>query len=179
MRTAALALCLMGSAAVAQDDNPYDSRLLHSCLGQAQSDQAQSDSARPDIAEDALPGCIGVAAAACMQVPGGDTTVGMVQCLSAEAEDWDKLFNKAYKTAMTAAEAADAGLAQLGSAASPAAPVLRQAQRHWIAFRDASCTYESVRFQGGTAGGPAAADCMMRLTAAQALRLMEMTEAGL
>jgi len=64
----------------------------------------------------------------------------------------------------------------LGSAAEPAAPVLKQAQRDWIAFRDSSCKFQSIRYQGGTAGGPAAATCLMQMTGEQALHLRDLLE---
>ena len=44
-------------------------------------------------------------------------------------------------------------------------------RRAWIAFRDAACNYEATRWGGGTGAGPAAADCVMKLTARQALHL--------
>ena len=69
--------------------------------------------------------------------------------------------------------------ARTRSLASPkAAPVLKEAQRNWIAFRDKSCEYQSVYFQGGTAGGPAASGCMLELTAQQALRLRTVPGSG-
>ncbi|WP_134726135.1 lysozyme inhibitor LprI family protein [Paracoccus luteus] len=159
MRVLILTL-LLASPALAQNGPPYDGKLLSSCL------EGAGDNPRV---------CIGKASDACMAGPGGDTTVGMVECLSAESKAWDNLLNASYGKALTAAKAADAELMQLGSAAEPAAPVLQQAQRDWIAFRDASCRYASLQFQGGTAGGPAAAGCMMELTADQALRLGAMT----
>ena len=44
-------------------------------------------------------------------------------------------------------------------------------QRAWIAWRDAACLYEVSQWGGGTGGGPAGADCMMRLAGEQALAL--------
>jgi uncharacterized protein YecT (DUF1311 family) len=160
MRALVIAL-LVATPALAQDGPDYDAGLLPACLAGAGDDPRS---------------CIGKASDACMATPGGDTTIGMVACLTGESGDWDKLLNAAYAKAMDAATQADADLKQLGSAAPPAAPALQQAQRDWIAFRDASCRYESLRFQGGTAGGPAAAGCMLELTADQALRLRALSE---
>lgn len=62
----------------------------------------------------------------------------MVDCLSAEAAQWDALMNRWYGEAMKQAQAADADLKEAESAASPAAPLLKSSQRDWITFRDAS-----------------------------------------
>ncbi|MDT1061643.1 lysozyme inhibitor LprI family protein [Paracoccus sp. CPCC 101403] len=160
MRILALAL-LLATPAVA-DEPAYDPNILTACL-----DRTAGDTGNARV-------CIGEASTACMAKPGGDTTVGMGNCLAAETKDWDALLNREYTRLLKRAEEADADLVKLGSAADPAAPVLKQSQRDWIAFRDSSCRYEAVRFQGGTAGGPASANCMMQLTGEQALRLRDM-----
>ncbi len=153
-----LAAPAIATPALAQEPG-YDGKILTACL-----DRTAGDSGNTAV-------CIGEASTACMATPGGDTTVGMVDCLMAETRDWDTLLNDHYTKALAAAETADKELAEIGSAAEPAAPVLKQAQRDWIAFRDSSCRYQDLRYQGGTAGGPAAASCQMQLTAEQALRL--------
>jgi len=167
MRLLVLSLMLATGPALAQSGPTYDAKGLATCL---------ADAGTGADAGPARHACIGRAAAQCMASPGGDTTAGMVECLDHEARDWDRLLNDRYRQVLQAAKAADAGLAGLGSAAAPAAPALQEAQRTWITFRDASCRYESLRFQGGTAGGPAAGDCVLRLTAEQALRLDAMAE---
>nr|WP_010396276.1 lysozyme inhibitor LprI family protein [Paracoccus sp. TRP] len=161
------ALIAFAAPAMAEDGPRYDAGGFARCIADAK--------AGTDI-DAALNNCIGVASTQCMATPGGDTTVGMSQCLESETRDWDKLLNINYARALKVAEAADKELAELGSAASPAAPELRKAQRNWIAFRDSTCRYEVLRFQGGTAGGPAAQSCMLELTADQALRLGRLTE---
>ena len=169
MRGLAL-LALIAAPAFAQDV-VYDAAVLDSCLEDAAREHAQTD-----IEAEPLRACIGAAAMDCMQGPEGGTTVGMVDCLSRETGQWDGLLNRWYGQALAQAEEGDAALKDLGSAAPPAAPVLRDAQRGWIAFRDKSCEFESVRWQGGTLGGPASGDCMLRLTAEQALRLKAIAE---
>ncbi len=166
-------LGLVASPAFAQDLVRFDDALLPACLGQVAQDHAQTD-----VEGDPRRACIGQAATACMQGEGGSTTVGMVECLGQETAQWDKLLNDHYAKALTAFQADDAELKALGSAAPPAAPVLQQAQRNWVAYRDKSCEFEAVRYQGGTAGGPASAGCMLDLTAAQALRLMDILGTG-
>ncbi|WJS83992.1 lysozyme inhibitor LprI family protein [Paracoccus sp. TOH] len=167
MRLLVLSLLLAAGPVLAQDGPRYDADGFAKCIADAETDAG---------AGPGLPGCIGQASRQCMATPGGETTVGMVDCLGHEAKDWDKLLNGYYERALKTAEAADAELAELGSAAIPAAPALQQAQRHWIAFRDSSCRYEGLRYQGGTLGGPAAQDCVLRLTAEQALRLRDIAE---
>jgi uncharacterized protein YecT (DUF1311 family) len=68
-------------------------------------------------------------------------------------------------------EATDAELKELGLAEPSTSAALRDMQRTWIAYRDAACAYERSQWGGGTGGGPATADCLMRMTAAQALAL--------
>ncbi|WP_323717194.1 lysozyme inhibitor LprI family protein [Paracoccus aminovorans] len=167
MRLLVFSLLLAAGPALAQDGPQYDAEGFAKCVADAEADLN---------AEAALRTCIGQASTLCMATPGGDTTVGMVQCLDHEAQDWDKQLNRQYDRALKAAKAADAELAALGSAAEPAAPALQQAQHDWVAFRDSSCRYESLRYQGGTLGGPAAQDCVLQLTAQQALRLRNIAE---
>lgn len=168
MRYLALIAAFAASPALAQIDVSYDDSILSACLDETAQSQPQ-----PLLDYEPLRACIGKASETCIEGPDGSSNAGISACISHETADWDALLNKHYERAMTRAKAADADLAELGSAASPAAPVLQQAQRNWMSFRDASCEYESVRYQGGTAGGPASAACMMELTATQALRLMQ------
>jgi uncharacterized protein YecT (DUF1311 family) len=115
--------------------------------------------------------CVGASAEACIDTPDGSTTVGMGFCLGAERDYWDVRLNGAYRALLAIEDAAAAELKQLGSAAPSPAESLRAMERAWIAYRDAACSYEVSTWGGGTGGGPAGADCMMRLTARQALML--------
>ncbi|MDF3606032.1 DUF1311 domain-containing protein [Paracoccus sp. DMF-8] len=164
------ALAVIAAPVLAQDGVSYDDSILDACLNDRMAEHAQTD-----IEGEPLRLCIGQAAVACMQGPDGDTTYGMGECLSRETRQWDMLLNAWYDKALNHAESADADLADMGSAAPKAAPALRAAQRNWIAYRDKSCEFEAVRHQGGTMGGPASADCMLQLTATQALRLRDIT----
>ena len=156
------------AAGVSHGDPAYDGSLLEDCLGRVAAEHGTGD---PDA--EAMRQCIGQAASACMAGEGGDTTIGMVTCLTEEAREWDMILTAWFSRLTRQAAAADVQLQELGSAAPPAGPALQRAHEHWQAFRDASCEYESLRFQGGTAGGPAAASCLLDLTATQALRLMD------
>ncbi|TJZ93887.1 DUF1311 domain-containing protein [Paracoccus gahaiensis] len=155
MRAVALALLLAGPAAAQDGPPPFDAGPLTACL----EGDAPADS------------CIGLAATACMEGADGQTTVGMGFCLGAERDLWDDRLNTAYGALMERAQATDAEMTGLGSSAAPQAPALREMQRDWIAYRDAACEYEAVRWGGGTGAGPAAAQCALTLTARQALWL--------
>lgn len=115
--------------------------------------------------------CAGKAAQACMMTPGGDTTYGMIECLSGELGYWEARMNAAMDARRRAAATADAELAALGSAAPPLTPALEAMAERWAAFREAACFYEQAQWMGGTGGGPATLACYMHETARQALRL--------
>ena len=117
--------------------------------------------------------CVGLSADACMASPDGQSTVGMGFCLGREYELWDDRLNAAYGGLMELEKAAEAELKDLGSAAPSPAVALRDMQRAWIPYRTAACAYEWSQWGGGTGAGPASAECMMRLTARQALALEE------
>ncbi len=173
MRLACICAILVAAPVWAETDPEsgvsFDKEIVPSCLAKVARERTPED-----LVGDKERACISTAANACMAAEGGSTTVGMVNCLAAETEQWDKLLNEQYKSALKAVEAADADLAAAGSAAPPAAPTLKAAQRAWITYRDESCKFESIRYQGGTLGGPASASCMLELTAHQALRLMQL-----
>lgn len=148
---------LTSSPAVAQDIPQYDPAPLDRCLGE-----------KPDLRL-----CIGVGSEACMTTDAGSSNAGMGFCLGAEGDHWDGLLNTAYQKLTEQAKKDDAEMEKLGSAAPRELPALRDMQRAWIAFRDAACKYEASRWGGGSGAGPAASECRMQLTAAQAIRLMD------
>lgn len=94
--------------------------------------------------------------AACMDKSGG-TTVGMIECITAEAQRQDVLLNKAYKNLM----------AELPAARKTQ---LQQAQRAWISYRDANCGFYYDP-DGGSMARVSANDCVMRSTAERAREL--------
>lgn len=113
--------------------------------------------------------CAGLAAEQCMaNTPGGQTTVGMVDCLNRERAQWDAWLNIVYQQLHAKLAAQDAAFA---SAAPKEAPALQGMQRAWIAFRDAKCGYEAAQWGGGTGAGPAAVRCRLHETARQMLYL--------
>ena len=89
------------------------------------------------------------------------STYEMVECLKAKTAQWDKRLNAAYAK----------GLQLTNSARRQQ---LRQAQRAWIAFRDANCLYYGMG--EGTIARIEAGDCMYSLTKTRALELEGATE---
>ena len=104
------------------------------------------------------PRCLGEAARQC-QAQGNDTTIGISQCIQAETVVWDALLNETYGEVRRIFTAQDPSLAT----------ALRDAQRAWIAYRDAECGLEYARWIGGTIRTIVAANCQMTETAERAL----------
>ena len=101
----------------------------------------------------------------------GGTTVGMGYCLGQEFEYWDGRLNSAYGAIRTKAKAQDGEMADLGSSAPATATALRDMQRAWITYRDATCDFERSLWGGGTGGGPAQTGCLLSMTGEQTLYL--------
>ncbi|MCB1388101.1 MAG: DUF1311 domain-containing protein [Rhodobacteraceae bacterium] len=121
---------------------------------------------------DAGRACIGTGAGACFTgAPDGGTTVGMMFCLLAERDAWDRLLNAEYAHARAAGQRMDdADRADFPDTAHRAEQV-RDAQRAWIAFRDANCAMEYGAWGAGSMRQIAGADCQMRMTAERTLEL--------
>ena len=115
--------------------------------------------------------CVGVSSQACMNANSlGGTTVGMGGCLDRERQYWDDRLNTAYRALRAREKSDDAANAGFAGHVSKA-NALRDMQRAWITFRDATCDYERAQWGGGTGGGPATLGCLMQLTGVQALYL--------
>jgi Uncharacterized protein conserved in bacteria len=121
--------------------------------------------------------CIGTASSACFEgAPDGGTTVGMMFCLLAERDAWDRLLNAQYAEARaTAQRMDDADRADFPEFAHRADQV-RDAQRAWIAFRDANCAMEYGVWGAGSMRQIAGADCQLRMTAERTLDLQLYTQ---
>ncbi|WP_282602821.1 lysozyme inhibitor LprI family protein [Paracoccus sp. PARArs4] len=147
MRTLALILALMPLPALSQTV-PVDAASVASC---------RDGAAHGDVAPD----CIGLAAQACQRAHSQpDTTLAISQCLMAEAAAWDDLLNDEYNA--------------LRDARPAQADTLLDAQRAWIALRDADCTMAYDIHNGGSMRAIAAADCQLRHTAIRTLQLRDM-----
>jgi uncharacterized protein YecT (DUF1311 family) len=107
--------------------------------------------------------CIGRISDPCLKLPGGETTVGMVQCADRETKIWDGLLNAAYRDLLHV----------LGD---KAAASVRTAQRAWISARDADCRVPYDIFEGGTMAQPISANCVLEHTAQRTLQLRNWRE---
>lgn len=108
------------------------------------------------------PSCLGEAAQGCMAGT-DESTVSMIGCISAETIVWDDLLNTEYKARRSEMLAQGAGLSD----------ALLDAQRAWIAFRDAECALEVARWGDGTLAGVVGANCAMEMTAMRAAQLRD------
>ena len=155
----AAALVVMGGGAHAQDLQ-YSPQATSNCLQQA-----------PASGEDPRR-CIGRSAMTCTEATGdGSTTVGMGYCWEQELNDWDTHLNKVYQYALGLARDRDNEMRDVGSSVPSLETTLRDAQRAWITWRDATCDFEMAQWGGGTGGGPALLACLTRVTGEQALYL--------
>lgn len=119
--------------------------------------------------------CIGIAAQTCMHdTPGGDSTVGMGACFNAEFQAWDDSLNATYRELRSVLARSDAENAASGFRAPSQADAVQQMQRAWIPYRDDKCAFVRSLWGGGTGGSPAALECLLHETAAQALYLGDM-----
>ncbi len=122
--------------------------------------------------------CIGTSATNCMEShPAGYSTLGQGVCLSGELDYWDDRLNASYQSlrAMERQEDLDSAAAEYDWIPSQA-DALREMQRKWIPYRDATCDYERAQWTGGSGGGPAQASCLMYMTAEQTLYLEGMRD---
>ena len=158
----AVLLAVMGidGAAVAQELRYSDDATLE-CISQAGT-----------LAEQRA--CIGVSANVCINAtPDGQTTYGMGGCLELELRFWDDILNINYQKGRNRARAMDSEMQQPGTNLPSLDQALRDMQRAWIPYRDATCDFERGQWGGGTGAGPAMLACMLRLTGEQALYLNE------
>lgn len=141
MRHACLALALCLASPAMAQDLVFSTAAVDQCLATGATDA-----------------CIGLSADACQRdTPGGDSTLGMSGCLDRERAYWDGALNYYYQD-LRARDAARAD-------------ALRDTQRAWIAWRDATCAYEAADYAGGTLAGVVTVDCLLRQTARQTLFL--------
>lgn len=156
LRVFTFILIVSAAPAIAQDNLPdVDASLLDSCIAE--------HAENPET-------CISVAADACMEGEGGSSTIGMGQCMGQEQELWDERLNDAYGALMEQAKETDDGYA--GEASSPnRAGLLKNMQQDWIAFRDSSCAFAQSEFHGGSMASTVGSQCLLDLTAKQALTL--------
>jgi uncharacterized protein YecT (DUF1311 family) len=104
--------------------------------------------------------CIGQYSAACMTLRSdGGTNSGMIRCAVEEYDAWDARLNTAYG-------------AYLQSLDAPRDAGLREAQRAWLALRDADCAFEASAFEGSSMQPLVNAGCMTDYAARRTIRLL-------
>lgn len=141
-------LLLLTSGAAAQEV-PIDRGLVKACF----------DTGR--AGPYALPPCVGDAAALCQQRSGGDTTLGIAECLMAETGVWSASMNAALERKMEELSQQEPGLSQ----------ALAETQAAWAAYRDAECGLQYRIWAGGSIRTIVAGHCHMHKTAARALEV--------
>ena len=126
---------------------------------------------------EALAGCKGKLAATCMETePGGETTLGMVACTMAETRIWEDRLDAEYEASRKLTLALDeADRADFPEFASRAETLL-EAQRAWIAFRDAQCRLDYAMWGSGSMRQIAGASCQLEMTADRAIALKSFWE---
>jgi uncharacterized protein YecT (DUF1311 family) len=101
------------------------------------------------------------------------TQVDMTYCADRAWKLADEDLNLAYGFAQTMMKQIDAALPQDQRGAEQA---LREAQRAWIAFRDAGCKAEGYRVAGGSMQPMVVATCLERVTRARTEELRMLGE---
>lgn len=139
------------SAANAQEFTTEDEVQLQQCIETVHDIQSSGD-------EISLRECIGAASRVCMEAPGGDTTVGMMECTLRENAWWDNYLNFLYQDLK-----ANLTTDQFTS--------LRDAQRAWITYRDAKCGFEYEYWKEGTIRSTFHSSCLLDATATRAIDL--------
>lgn len=116
--------------------------------------------------------CVGNAASVCMdENEGGYTTIGMSTCTRYEYQAWDDLLNEEYRDTMDHFKATDEDEAQHFPEFAKRAETLLEAQRAWIAFRDAECASVYAEWGAGSMRNIAGIGCQMHETAERAIDL--------
>ncbi|MDF2231134.1 DUF1311 domain-containing protein [Albimonas sp. CAU 1670] len=157
---AILVACLaIPAPALAQDEAPSVAEMrarIEGCLA-------------PSLVRETDETCIGAASTVCMNRPEGQTTRGMSACLGAETEAWDAILNAMWPRVKAAAEQADAIESPQEMGLPSRAQALLDAQRAWIAFRDAECLHAYAMGGSGTIRTLYGASCQLEQTAGRVL----------
>lgn len=161
--TAALVLTAV-TPALAQDKptyTPADETILQQCIETVRDINTNGETG--DEAKAAT--CIGQASNECQNEAGGSSTLGITACNQREASWWDQYLNDSY--------------ADLQANLEPDAfAALKKAQRAWIGFRDAECSFQYVRWGDGSMRGISQSSCMLDQTAQRALSLSALLQEG-
>ena len=155
----AAAMMLAGPVFAQDEEVQYSAAPTADCL-------AAADTA------DAMRACIGLSTAKCVDASDyGSTTIGMMECAKQEIAFWDGKLNTTYQALMTRAEKQDALNEGDPRITEKIAVSLRDMQRAWIPFRDATCTFQYALGMGGTIASTIASHCILDMTADQYIYL--------
>ncbi|MGN6551933.1 MAG: lysozyme inhibitor LprI family protein [Pararhizobium sp.] len=102
-----------------------------------------------------------------------ESQMELTSCSGLAFEKADEALNALWPKIVAAAKARDADQGdEMRSLGVPTTlEALKDAQRRWIAFRDAECSYESYAAFGGTMAPMLGSDCKTRLTKARIAEL--------
>lgn len=152
-----LGLCLSAAPGLAYDVTRYQA-MLDDCIAYQRS-----------VGPEAVESCNGIVTSLCIDTEAdGMTTAGMANCAWMERDIWDVHLNAEYQRARAMARQLDADYGLTPSIVDS----LRDAQRAWIAFRDAECTLSEATAMGGTIGRQFASGCHSGITARRTIDLM-------
>ena len=117
------------------------------------------------VAALAMPALLSLVPALADEADGIDCNNAMTQtdmniCADKDYRKADAELNRTYKKTMTGLDAHSRDL-------------LKAAQREWIKFRDAECTYQSAQNEGGSIYPMVYAGCLTTLTQARTKQLNE------
>lgn len=132
-------LAFLDIASAATDE----SKSIAACL------QAQGETDKGPLS------CRGRISGQCMDKPEGQSTVGMVECLSTETQAWDVILNEEYSRLLALLK-------------PDPAEVVKKAQRLWVQGRDADCAVPYNFYDGGTIVQTRGAECFLNHTADRA-----------
>ncbi|MFD2738582.1 lysozyme inhibitor LprI family protein [Sulfitobacter aestuarii] len=154
---AALAAFAWPQTGMAQAAKPIDTGYIEQCFTSARVGEV-------------APACISQAARHCSETTGG-TTLDYSECLMAETAHWDAILNSQYQSLRADFTAQDADAA---TGNHDLAGQLLDAQRAWIAFRDADCGLVYAQWIDGSHRVIAAGFCHLNKTAQRAIELRDM-----
>lgn len=111
--------------------------------------------------------CVGQPAAQCLEAAETPNTIARSICADAELTYWKSYLNRVYDASYAALAADDAedpnGPRQ--------APAFEAAQKAWLGWRQAECTFAASQMRGGSGAGPVQIGCEMGLTGQRALQV--------
>jgi len=111
--------------------------------------------------------------------PETQSQLEMNMCARLDFEAADRELNRVYREAIAAAQQADRELDRQYDQRPGYEAVLREAQRAWVAFREAHCRYEGYEeARGGSMEPMIYSGCSARLTRARIAQLVPQPQEG-